>query len=286
MISESDADKFHIAWVDLTRSTYNAELPRTVTRISRCERFKSLNAFSAAASDGAVAGWDAVIFDFDFPEEADLSLISELKFSRLSSCPVLMMTIQHAESLAIWALRNRFLDYFVKPADTASLVACFERLASIRQFRRTQPKRKVVQIKKERAPKLPATRKPEEKISKAIRFVENNFASDLKNRQLADYCGMTEFRFSRVFKERYGVRFREYLIFFRLREARRLLANAEVSVTEVAYSVGFNDPSYFTRVFRKHFGKNPSDYLGVPMDAEEVLFNDLLNVGENGTQFS
>lgn len=279
--TESDADKFNIAWVDLTRSTYVTELPKTVTRSSRCERFESLDAFSTAANDEAVTGWDAVVFDFDFPQETDLAFISELKLGRLSSCPVLMMTVQHAESLAIWALRNRFLDYFVKPADTASLVACFERLASIRQLRRVQSKRDVVQIRKERSPSLPAKRKPEEKISKAIRFVENNYASDLKNRQLAEFCGMTEFRFSRVFKERYGVRFREYLIFYRLREARRLLANAEVSVTEVAYSVGFNDPSYFTRVFRKYFGKSPSDYLGIPMDAEEVLFYDFLNIGEN-----
>ena len=280
MITDNDSTKLHVVWVDLTRSTYVTELPKTITRRSRRTRFDSLARLSEAATSGAVADWDTVIFDLDFPEEVDLAAIGELKLSVLSSCPILLMTVQHSESLAIWALRNRFFDYFVKPADALSLDACFDRLESIKIPRGIQPSRKIIQTISNPSPKLPAARKAEVQITKAIRFVENNFAGDLKNQEVADACGMTEFRFSRAFKERYGVRFREYVIYFRLREARRLLANAEVSVTEVAYSVGFNDPSYFTRVFRKNFGKNPSAYVGVPADAEDIPFLKHLNFRE------
>ena len=44
----------------------------------------------------------------------------------------------------------------------------------------------------------------------------------------------------------------------RLREASRLLQNPQASVSEVAYAVGFNDMSYFSRMFKRHFGVAPS----------------------------
>jgi AraC-like DNA-binding protein len=47
---------------------------------------------------------------------------------------------------------------------------------------------------------------------------------------------------------------------YRILEACRLLRNPNANVTKVAYSVGFNDASYFSRVFRRFIGVSPSSY--------------------------
>jgi YesN/AraC family two-component response regulator len=51
-----------------------------------------------------------------------------------------------------------------------------------------------------------------------------------------------------------------------LKKAIQLLESENYSVSEVAYKVGFNDPSYFTRIFKKEYGKAPSEYVEKSLD--------------------
>jgi AraC-like DNA-binding protein len=71
---------------------------------------------------------------------------------------------------------------------------------------------------------------------------------------------MTPFQFSRQFKQTYGMTFQEFLIRRRMTEAVRLLKNPSASVTDVCYTVGFRDLSYFARTFRRYVGMTPSRY--------------------------
>lgn len=52
----------------------------------------------------------------------------------------------------------------------------------------------------------------------------------------------------------------EYINHYRIEKALTLLNNTDISVTEIAMNVGFNDPNYFTRTFKKYTGKTPSEY--------------------------
>ena len=58
----------------------------------------------------------------------------------------------------------------------------------------------------------------------------------------------------------FNATFVEYLANYRMRQAKRLLANPTMAVADVAVAVGFSDPSYFTRVFRRQEGVSPSEY--------------------------
>jgi AraC-like DNA-binding protein len=53
----------------------------------------------------------------------------------------------------------------------------------------------------------------------------------------------------------------EFIRSVRLKESKSLLQNGEFNISEVAYRVGFNDPGYFTRAFKKQFGKSPKIYV-------------------------
>jgi AraC-like DNA-binding protein len=73
---------------------------------------------------------------------------------------------------------------------------------------------------------------------------------------------MSPFRFSRGFKEAFGIAFRDYVVRYRLRQAYSLLKNPNISITDVAFSVGFSEVSYFSRIFKKYFGVSPSERFG------------------------
>jgi AraC-like DNA-binding protein len=71
---------------------------------------------------------------------------------------------------------------------------------------------------------------------------------------------MSATHFSRAFKQSHGVTFQEFLLRYRVQQARQKLQSQTVSIADVAYAVGFSDPSYFTRVFKRFLGVAPSDY--------------------------
>ena len=73
-------------------------------------------------------------------------------------------------------------------------------------------------------------------------------------------CHMSASHFSRTFKKEHGTSFRRYLLRYRLERACELLAMAETSVKQAASAAGFNDYSYFDRVFRHCYGMSPRDY--------------------------
>ena len=80
---------------------------------------------------------------------------------------------------------------------------------------------------------------------------------------------MSPFRFSRTFRETYGITFQDYVVRYRILESCRLLKNPNTNVTDVAYAIGFNDASYFSRTFRRYIGTSPSNYCAELDDRPE-----------------
>lgn len=93
-----------------------------------------------------------------------------------------------------------------------------------------------------------------------LRFMHDNFRSDISMTQLSDIMGVTPQHFCRVFRKTMNVRPNEFLTRIRLDEARRLLAERNVSVSEAAERSGFRDAGYFSTVFRKHEGISPAQF--------------------------
>ena len=93
-----------------------------------------------------------------------------------------------------------------------------------------------------------------------LRFMHDNFRSDISMTQLSDIMGVTPQHFCRVFKKTMNVRPNEFLTRIRLDEAKRLLNEKDVSVSEAAVRSGFRDAGYFSTVFRKHEGISPAQY--------------------------
>jgi len=206
--------------------------------------------------------FDLAVFDYDYPDRTGLRLLRSVK-TDFPSLPIVMLTTQHSEALAVWAFRSKVWDYLVKPVSKRDVQRCMVGLSRALTERRSQPPRRTAG----QADKIPdevavVPKVDTHTLAPALRFIERNFRSAIKSESVAESCNLSPFRFSRLFKETFGITFRDYLINYRLREAYRLFENPRVTVADVAFAVGFNDPSYFTRVFKQRIGAAPSALIG------------------------
>ena len=102
--------------------------------------------------------------------------------------------------------------------------------------------------------------KGNEITKKAIRFISKNFSKNLTLDMVADHVHLNPAYFSTLFKQSTGSSFKEYLNMVRIEESKRLLANTDHSIIDIALATGFEDQSYFSKVFKKYTGLTPKQY--------------------------
>ena len=97
-------------------------------------------------------------------------------------------------------------------------------------------------------------------IEKAVQFIDSHFSQPIDLNRVARQSGLSPFYFSRLFKSATGSSFKSYLNAKRIQAAKDLLDETGKNISETCFAVGYNDVSYFSRVFRKVEGIAPSDY--------------------------
>ncbi len=102
--------------------------------------------------------------------------------------------------------------------------------------------------------------KGSELIKKAIRYISKNFQHTLTLDEVASHVHLNPSYFSTLFKQSTGSSFKEYLNLVRIEESKRLLANTDYSIIDISIAVGFEDQSYFSKVFKKYTGLTPKQY--------------------------
>jgi len=102
--------------------------------------------------------------------------------------------------------------------------------------------------------------KNNEIIKKAIGYIARNFASKITLEDVAGYIHLNPSYFSTIFKQSTGSSFKEYLNMVRVEESKRLLANTDYSIIDVAIATGFEDQSYFSKTFKKYTGLTPKQF--------------------------
>ncbi|CAI6056027.1 AraC family transcriptional regulator [Cohnella sp. JJ-181] len=99
-----------------------------------------------------------------------------------------------------------------------------------------------------------------EGLKQALSYMETNFARKLSLRELAGVAGMSEGHFSRMFKAYMRKTPIEYLNRYRIRYAAGRLASTDLTVSEAALEAGFDNFSYFIKLFRGVYGCTPKAY--------------------------
>ena len=101
-------------------------------------------------------------------------------------------------------------------------------------------------------------------VKEAVAYFCQNYARPLLRWEIADAVGVSEDYLSRVFRQELGLSPWEYLNRYRVLQAAQRLRHTGDSIGTVARQVGFKDPAYFSRVFRKVTGQSPSSYREQP----------------------
>jgi AraC-like DNA-binding protein/ligand-binding sensor protein len=97
-------------------------------------------------------------------------------------------------------------------------------------------------------------------IAKAKTFIEEHYTEDLRLGQVAQFVNTSPFYFCKMFKKGTGLNFTDYVSLIRVEHSKHLLLNPNLRVSEIAYDVGFQSLTHFSRVFRNKLGQSPTQY--------------------------
>ena len=100
----------------------------------------------------------------------------------------------------------------------------------------------------------------DERLLKVIDYVRENVGKVIETETLANMVCLTKSHLERLFREKLGTSPLQYILRTKIQCAQRLLMTTNYSIQVIAHEVGFDDPSYFIRVFRQKIGFTPQDY--------------------------
>lgn len=247
-----------LLWVDLRVDCSGFDLPQCP-----CSSWIVQRAVGAATVANAIEASEprVLCFDYDYPDLRGLETMRQTK-RRYPSLPILMLTQQHSEALAIWAFRAGVRDFMVKPVRSGELCAHLRALSEL-PFSGAAAASRCNLMPPPPVPVEVRYRRDSEanrKTLPAVSYIDLHFGERIRQRQVAELCGMEPCQFSRAFRREHGTTFQEFLLRYRINKATELLANPAIAVTDVALIVGFSDLSHFTRTFRRCVGLTPSGY--------------------------
>ena len=158
------------------------------------------------------------------------------------------------------AIRDNFLELIashgLKMGEQLNVIAHFYKILAL--------------LIEERNPATPEFRsRSEEYLSLALNYLAANYSrQSLDISEVADYLHLNKSYFSRIFHEIVGSSFSEYLNMLRVQKATELLKDTNLNVRQIATAVGFLDPLYFSKVFKKYRLMAPSHYKNLHSDMD------------------
>jgi AraC-like DNA-binding protein len=99
-----------------------------------------------------------------------------------------------------------------------------------------------------------------EYIQEAVQFIHDNYRQQLSVFELAEEFNMEVRKFAYLFQKSTGMSPQNYITAYRMNKAKERLRTSEETVIEVALHVGYSDPFYFSKLFKKYIGMPPSRY--------------------------
>jgi AraC-like DNA-binding protein len=245
-------------WVDLTRKAGTA-LRQTfdgsfaVRRVTEAKQIPSAIQLHTPPF---------LCFEFDAPRAPEIAALAHTR--REHPClPVLMITGCHSEALALWALRIRVWDLLVKPFPVGLLSQRIGALTELTRGTGPRPAHEIL-FAPQGADLFSSLHQLDRQARThfAITHVAAHFDRKIALNHVAILCQLSPPQFCRVFKQEHGLSFVQYLLRYRIERACERLANPGARAKDVAYSVGFNDLTYFSRAFKRQVGVCPSEYQG------------------------
>jgi signal transduction histidine kinase/ligand-binding sensor domain-containing protein/DNA-binding response OmpR family regulator len=201
---------------------------------------------------------DLIVTDLMMPDMNGTELCKKIKSDqRVSHIPVILLTARSGEEQRLEGFEVGADDYIPKPFSFPILESRIRNLISLRKdLHKLLAKKNGI-----KASEIQITSLDEQFVARVIEAIEKNIAnSDLTVLDLSRELGVSRAQFFRKVQELTGKAPLELIRSIRLQHAAQLLEKSQLSVSEVAYRVGFNNPKYFARHFKEQYHVLPSAY--------------------------
>jgi len=210
-----------------------------------------------------------VISDVMMPVMDGLELAKKMKRDpSTATIPVLLLTAKNAEEHQLEGLATGANDYIVKPFSLDVL------LQKIRNQLKEQKRKPVPQVNIVPTD-IPAGNQEQKWLQDVLASVESNIGNaEFSVNDLARSVGMSR---GGLYKKMIGLSGKtpvEFIIKVRIERSKQLLLQQQLTVAEVAYEVGFTDPKYFAKTFKKETGILPSAFAGIQSGGQSAETND------------
>ena len=201
---------------------------------------------------------DIIISDIMMPEMDGIEFCRIIKTEFLTShIPVILLTAKASHENKIEGLETGADDYLIKPFDSKELLTRIKNL--IEQRRRLKEKfSKDIQPRPERVTTNPLD---DEFLKKAFDIVEKHLDdAGFDTEVLAKDLFVSRMQLHRKMNAITGQAPGEFIRAYRLKRSAEMLLEKKLSVTQVAFEIGYNSPSHFSKAFTKYFNCSPSEY--------------------------
>ena len=187
---------------------------------------------------------DLIITDMKMPVMDGTALLQYLETEHIPAKVIVISGFSDFSYMRT-AIKSGVVDYILKPIDPqdlnnaiSSAIGQLEQAAGVRQ--------------------------PAEEGNPTIRsvksYIEKNYHSDISLSDLSDTFFISKEHLSRLFKKETGQNLFSYIMDRKLEEAKRLLTETDRTLDDIAFSLGFSNGNYFSKVFKKNTGISPGSY--------------------------
>ncbi|MBI9098744.1 MAG: response regulator [Spirochaetaceae bacterium] len=219
-----------------------------------------------------------VLTDIRMPILSGLDLIKEIK-DILPNTEIIIISGYDNFEYAQKAITLGVLDFLLKPVEVEDLkntigkaVLKLQKKASLRN-EASLLEQKVKRLTSDYIPVEPDefTEINNFKIKKALKYIHDNYNNPISLNEVSDSILMNLSYFSELFKKEVGKGFNQYLIDLRFSKAKELLREQhELTIGDIAMIVGFHDPNYFSRLFKKKFNCTAQEYRSGHIGKEKI----------------
>ncbi|WFD11091.1 response regulator transcription factor [Tepidibacter hydrothermalis] len=176
---------------------------------------------------------DIVFIDIRMPVLNGLEVIKKIKDEQHYSIDFIVITAYSCFEYAQLSLRLGAKDILLKPIESEQFVESVEKI-------------------------LEYTTTDNQILNNILEYIHNNYQENIKLKQCADKYHTSPSYIARMFKKHCGVTFITYINNLKIKKAREMLKDGNLSIKEVADKVGYNNLNYFYKTFKKNTGVTPN----------------------------
>jgi len=197
---------------------------------------------------------DLILTDIRMPAMDGLEFVSHIRRKHPDTIVIILSGFKSFD-YAQAAIKLGVMDYLVKPCTEEDVREVLGRASE--KFMANRPSGAEEQAAEQ---DIAAEDKQSAVIQKAIAYVNLHYADDCRMTEVAAHVHLNPSYFSVLFKKVTGESFTVFVTKYRMEKALHLLRSTDMKVFEIASATGFEEPNYFTNVFRQRYAMSPKEY--------------------------